>query len=159
MELVQHLLLEILRYDYAPALHDHTVYDSQVIFLRPIWSYVNVKQIFCAWLTCNYNIFRCWRCSSSTIVCWICDMDIHSGMSVVLCMASTLMSMSWISSSLPSLWLCCESQSAINISGPGLYRIWTLYWWIFNRICCMHYDSIAVSLLNMATNGLWSGIA
>ena len=32
-----------------------------------------------------------------------------------------------ISSSLPSLWLCLENQSAICSCGPGLYRILMLY--------------------------------
>ena len=27
MKLVQHLLLQLLRYDYIPALHDHTIYN------------------------------------------------------------------------------------------------------------------------------------
>ena len=46
-------------------------------------------------------------------------MDLHSRMFVALCVESTLTSMSWIGSSLPSLWLCNDIQSAINISGPG----------------------------------------
>ena len=117
-------------------------------------SMVDVKLIFCAQPTCSY-VFRCWRCSSCTDVCWICEMEIHSRTSVTLCMASILISISLMGLSFPSSWLCYHSQYAINISGPGLYIIWTLYWWIFNRMCCMHCNSVATSFLNIATNGLW----
>ena len=41
-------------------------------------------------------------------------------MSVVIGMASTLTSMSQIGSYLPLSWLCHDSQSALNISGPCL---------------------------------------
>ena len=128
MELVQFLLLQTFRDNYAPTLHDYTFYDCQVIFVGPVWSYVNVKLMICVWPTCNYNIFWHWRCSSCALVCWICDKDIHSQMFVMLCTVSTLLSMSWIGSSLYSLWVWIDSQSAINISGQGLYRMWTLYW-------------------------------
>ena len=120
MKLFQYLLLYILWHDYVPALQSHTVYDCQVTLIRPVWSYVNVQLISCVWPICIYNTFRCWRCSSCAIACCTCNMDMHFGMSVALCMASTLMSMSQIGSYLPSWWLYHDSQSAINISGPGL---------------------------------------
>ena len=114
-----------------------------------------MKLIFCAQPTCNYNVFRCWRCLSCADVCLICEIEIHSGMSFMLCVVSILISISLMGLSFPSSWLCCDSQSAVNIFGPGLYRIWTLYWWIFNRMCCVHFNSVAMSFLNIATNGLW----
>ena len=63
--------------------------------------------------------------------------------------------MSGISTSLFSLWFCLESQSSINMSGPGLYMIQALYWCILSRIHCSLCDSVAMSL-NIATSGMWS---
>ena len=65
--------------------------------------------------------------SSCVDTCCICAMDMHCSMSITLCMASILMSISLIGLSFPSTWLCHNNQSAIKISGPGLYIIWTLY--------------------------------
>ena len=65
--------------------------------------------------------------SSCVDACCICVMDMHSGMSVMLCMAPILTSISLIGLSFPSMWLCHNNQSAINNLGPGLYIIWALY--------------------------------
>ena len=46
----------------------------------------------------------------------MCEMEMHSGMSVALYMASTLVSMSWMGLSLPSSWLCHNSQSIIYLA-------------------------------------------
>ena len=73
------------------------------------------------------KLLRHCKCSSCVDACCICDMDMHSGMSVVLCIASILMSISLIGCSMPSMLSCHDNQSAIKISGPGLYIIWTLY--------------------------------
>ena len=62
--------------------------------------------------------------------CCISAIDMHSGISVAVCMASTQTSMPFMGLSLPSVWLCLSSQSAMKTSGPGLYIIWALYWWI-----------------------------
>ena len=67
------------------------------------------------------------KCSSYTAACCICWIDMHSGASVYVCTVSTLTSIPNIASSLFSLWLCWDSQSAIKISGPSLYIILTLY--------------------------------
>ena len=97
-----------------------TLYDCQVILIRSV-SFMSM----CSWsLVLSQPViiifFRHWRQSSCAVACWTCNMDMHSGISVVLCMASTLMSTSQISSSLSLWWLCHDSQSAMNISGPGL---------------------------------------
>ena len=44
-------------------------------------------------------------------------------------------------------------------SGPGLYMIWILCWWILSWMHCYHWDSIVASFLNIATSSLWSVIA
>ena len=47
--------------------------------------------------------FNCCRCPSWVVACCICDMDIHSRTSVMIHMASTLVSIPCIASSLFSL--------------------------------------------------------
>ena len=89
--------------------------------------------------------FSCCRGLSSDDVCCISAIDTHSGMSVMVCIQFTHTSMPFIGLSFPSVLLCLDSQSAIKISGPGLYMIWTLCWWIFNSMCCMHCDNVATS--------------
>ena len=98
--------------------------------------------------------FSCCRWEFSDNAHCISAIDMHFGISIAVCMASTHMSMPFIGLSFPSVWLCLDSQSAIKISGPGLYMIWTLYWWIFNSMHCMHYDNVAAYFLNIDTNGL-----
>ena len=102
--------------------------------------------------------FSCCRWLSSDDACCISATDTHSGISVADCLMSTCISMPLIGLSFPSVWLCLDSQSAIKISGPGLYMIWTLYWWIFNSMHCMCYDNVATSFLNIDASGLWSAI-
>ena len=102
------------------------------------------------------RFFNFWRWLSCVDACCITATDMHSRMSVALCIASTQMSKSFIGLSLPSMWLYLDSQSAINISGPGLYMIWTLYWWTFYNIYWIHCDNVATSFLNIAMSGLWS---
>ena len=87
------------------------------------------------------------RCSAYTVACWIWCMDIHSGTLVIICTTSTFMSIPCIASSLFFQWLWWDSQFAIKISGPHLYKIWTLYWWIFRSIHWIHCDRVAASLL------------
>ena len=89
--------------------------------------------------------FSCCRWLSSDDACCISAIDTHSGISVTVCIASTCTSMPFIGLSFPSVWLCLDSQSAMKISGPGLYMIWTLYWWIFNSIHYIHCDNVATS--------------
>ena len=95
--------------------------------------------------------FSCCRWLFSDDAYCISAIDTHSGISIAVCMASTLMSMPFIGLSFPSVQLCLNSLSAMKISGTGLYIIWTLYWWIFNS---MHCDNVATSFLNIDTNGL-----
>ena len=101
------------------------------------------------------NFFNCWWWSSCHDACCISAMDMHSGMSIEFCMAFTCMSMSFIGLSLPSTWLFLDSQSTMKISGPGLYIIWTLYWWNFSSMHCICCNSVATSFLNIAISGLW----
>ena len=89
--------------------------------------------------------FSCCRWLSSDDACCISAIHTHSGISVTVCIASTFISMPLIGLSFPSVWLCLNSQSAMKISGPGLYMIWTLYWCIFNGMCCMCCDNVATS--------------
>ena len=65
--------------------------------------------------------------SSFVVSCCICWFDIQSGTYIYVCTALTPTSILPIASSLFSLWLCQDSQSAIKISGPGLHSIQTLY--------------------------------
>ena len=96
------------------------------------------------------------KCLSCLVTCWIQYMDMHSGTSVTTCTSSTLMSKPLMTSSLSSLWLCLDSQSAIKISGPGFYTILIMYWWILRMMHWVLWDRVASSFLNMVTRGLWS---
>ena len=79
-----------------------------------------------------------------------------SGILVVVCMALAFSCLPGIYMSLFSFWFCLDSQSAMNISGPGLYMILTLYWCILSRIHCSLCDSVAMCFLNIVTSSLWS---
>ena len=79
----------------------------------------------------------------------------HSRMFVVVCIASTFMSMPCISMYLFSVWLCLESQSVMKSSGFGLYIIPTQNWHTLRRMCCILCDKVATSFLNITTRGLW----
>ena len=91
---------------------------------------------------------------------WLCQdvlmyyVDMHFRMFVAVCIVSTFISMPVISVPLFSVWLGLESQSAMKISGPGLYNILTQNWHILRRICCILCDSVAVPFLNITTSGL-----
>ena len=98
--------------------------------------------------------FSCCRWVSNDDAHCISTIDMHSGISIEVCMASTWMSLPLIGLSFPSVWLYLNSQSQIKISGQGLYIIWILYWWIFNSMHYMHCDNVATSFLNIDTNGL-----
>ena len=65
----------------------------------------------CKWLSC-------------AVACCNCDIDIHSGMFVAVCMASKFTSMPGFSAPLLSVWFCLESQSVMNRSGPGCIIFW-----------------------------------
>ena len=66
-----------------------------------------------------------YKCSYCAGICCICAIDMHYVMFVDICIASTLTSMPHISSSLFSMWLCLDSQSVMESSGPSLYIILT----------------------------------
>ena len=66
---------------------------------------------------------------------------------------STVFSIS-IFISLFSSWLCHDSQSAMNSSGPGLYSI--LYCCMHRIMCSKHCDNVAASLPITDTNSLCS---
>ena len=95
----------------------------------------------------------CCRWSSYEVTCYNCCIIIQSGMFVVACMASTFNYIPGISSSLLSLWLCLESQSAMNRSGPDFYMILTLYQCILERRIHCLWDSIATSFLKIVSSG------
>ena len=59
--------------------------------------------------------FNCCKSLSCAGACYICWIDMHSGTSVDVCIASTQTSIPLIASSLFSLWLCWDSQYAIKI--------------------------------------------
>ena len=42
MEYGQYLLLQPFRDNYVPTLHDYTIDDCKIVFVRPVWSYANV---------------------------------------------------------------------------------------------------------------------
>ena len=100
---------------------------------------------------CMAYSIRCWRCWSWDVASCTPCIVIHFGMLVIDCIALILVYMPVISSSLFLPWLCLDSQSAMNRSGPGLYIILTLYW-------CILCDNVPTSFLKMATSGLWSMI-
>ena len=83
-------------------------------------------------------------------------MDYHHAFWDVLVVFMVLMftCIQVISTSLFSLHVCLEIQSATKRSGPGLYIILTLYWCILKRIHCTLHDSVVTSFLNIATSGL-----
>ena len=98
------------------------------------------------------------KCSSCLVTCWIYCMDMYSSTSVKTCTTSTLMSKPLNALPFFSWWVCWDNQSAITVSGSGLYIILILYWWILMMMWWILWDSIATSFLNMATKGLWSVI-
>ena len=100
----------------------------------------------------------CCRWLLSDDACCISAIDTHSGISIMVCNCFHLYFHALYWFILPSVWLCLDSQSAMKISGPGLYMIWILYWWIFNSMHYMHCDNVATSFLNIDTSGLWSVI-
>ena len=77
---------------------------------------------------------------------WYVGSCLH-GINIYNCMSS-------ISAYLFSLCFYLESQFAMNISGPGLYMILTLYVCILSRIHCNLCDGVATSFLNTSTRSL-----
>ena len=89
--------------------------------------------------------FSCCRWSSCDVACCNCCIVMHSGMFVIVCMASIFNCMPGISASLFSVCFCLESQSAMNRSGLGLHIFLTLYWCILSRIHCILCEKFAMS--------------
>ena len=133
----------ILSITAMPSLH-----DQYILMSSRTWSLISSHPVMMYPLSCC-------KCSSWLVTCCICVIDLHSGMFIDV---STLTSMPCISSSLFSIWLCLDSQSAIKSSGPGLHIILTQYWCIYRRMCWIHCDRVAMSFLNIATRDLWSVI-
>ena len=73
-------------------------------------------------------------------------------------MAHIFMFMPVISWFLFSVWLFWDNQSAMYRSWLCLYKMHTQYWWMCSIMCYKCWDSLATSLLTIATNGLWSVI-
>ena len=95
------------------------------------------------------------RSSSHMVTCCICWIDMHSGTLANVCTASTITSIPLIASSLFSLWLCWDSQSAIKISGSSLHITLILYWCFLSRMHWILCDRVTTSFLNIAIRGLW----
>ena len=66
---------------------------------------------------------------------------------------------SWLSSMLsfmPYLYfLYDDSHSAMERSGPDLYSMSILCWWILSSVYWKHCDNNATSFLNIVTSGFW----
>ena len=74
------------------------------------------------------------RYSSVRIISLISSILMKSGMSVHDSIRLMVMHMPGISSPIFVLWVCLESQSAVNSSGPGFYSTLMLYWCINSSI-------------------------
>ena len=121
------------------------------------------------WLTCQYPhrilskssllcgqpliLYFCNICSSASVLITflMTSTGVHTVTSVAMLSMCMLMFMPAISWSLPSVWLWWDSQSAIYRSGPGLYNM-HMYWFM----SCSYCHGVAVSLLTIAINDLWS---
>ena len=91
-------------------------------------------------------------CSSSMVDSHISSVVMNFGMFMHISTAFMLMTILDISLSLPILWLCLDGQSATNDCGPGLYRIFMLYWWMCNFILCSLCNRFTTSFLNIANS-------
>ena len=60
-------------------------------------------------------------CKSFPVTSCISHIDVHIGRSTAVSTTLILMLRPHISLSLFSLWLCHDSQSAMNSLGPGMY--------------------------------------
>ena len=69
---------------------------------------------------CMMCSFSCCRCLSCSVVCCISCTDIHSEMSVAVCITSIFFFMPGVLLSLLSTWFCKDIQSAMNRSVSGL---------------------------------------
>ena len=103
-----------------------------------IWS------LFSGHPTMIYPISHC-KWTSCAVARCICGTDMDLGMFVIVCIASTFMSIPCISASLFSEWLCLDSQSVMKSCGPGLYIILTWNWFILRRMHFILCDRVATS--------------
>ena len=92
---------------------------------------------FCCGQSCICAFSSC-RCASSTVASCILHIDVHTGRSTAVSIALMFMLRPLTSSTLFSLQLCHDSQSIMNSSGPGLYSIHTLYWYMCRIMCYSH---------------------
>ena len=142
-----------------PVLHYDPINHCHVIFEWPISSYISLYLVFNFSPSCDDVPFSHSKCSSCPVTCCICRIDKHSGMFVDICIASTLMSIhTMYFSSLFSVCLYLDSQSAMKSSGPSLYIILTCFWCVLRRMHWIHCERVARSFFNIATQGLWSVI-
>ena len=90
---------------------------------------------------------------SSSVADLISSIDVKLGTSTdvfIACILTFILGISWL-----SMLLCQDSKSTMNNLGLDLYRICTLYWYMYKII---HYSCcyiITTSLLIMATSSLW----
>ena len=106
----------------------------------------------------NMYICSIWISASTPSILQMSVIDMYTGMSIAMLDACILRLIPTISWSLFSVWLWWDSQSAMYRSGPGLYNMHTLYWWMLSIMHCSHYKRVVISLLTIATNGFWSVI-
>ena len=69
-----------------------------------------------------YGFSSC-RCASLAVTSYISHFDVHTGRSTTVSVVFMFMFKPLISLSLFSLWLCHDSQSAMNSSWPGLCSV------------------------------------
>ena len=79
------------------------------------------------------------------------------GITVVMMMEMMPIFMPAISSSVFSAQFGPDSQSAIYNSGPGLYIMYILYWWICRRMHLSCWERVDTSFLNIMTVG-WCSV-
>ena len=124
-----------------------------------------IGQYFC--MPCATSSFSCsqsfmiydwssYKCTSLVIASSISCIDVQTGRSTAVSNASMFMLRPHTSLSLFSLWLCYDSQSTMNSSGPGLFSLCTLYWCMHRIMQSRYCDNVATSLPITATNGFLS---
>ena len=115
----------------------------------------SISSLLCHQPCIMYHFSSC-RWAHSYVTTSISSMDVHTGIFAAVLMAFTFMIMPVTSRSFSTVWLAQGSQSAKYRSGPGFYIMHTMYWCKCNIMYCSHWDNVAISLLSIATNGLWS---
>ena len=120
------------------------------------WCYVAL--IYLYGQPCIMYVSSYWRFASTWAAACMSCIDVHTGILTDMLMAFGFMLMPVISWSLFSVWFFWDNQFIMYRSGPGLYIIYTLYWWMCSMMYCNQWDNVATSLPIIVTNGLLSVI-